>query len=107
MRRLGTDGPQVSDIGLGCMGMTPIYGTPDADEAVATVHAALDAGVTLFDTADAYHGGRNEELLGRALAGRRGQALVATKFGNLRLPDGTRTVMAIRTAAPSALSTQG
>ncbi len=93
-RQLGTSGPRVGALGLGCMGMTPIYATPDPDEAVATIHAAVDAGVTLIDTADAYNGGKNEELVGRALAGIRDRVTLATKFGNMRLPDGTRTVNA-------------
>ncbi len=93
-RRLGTEGLSVSALGLGCMAMTPLYDTPDPDEAVRTVHAAIDAGVTMIDTADAYNGGKNEELVGRALAGRRDKAVLATKFGNVRLADGTRTVNA-------------
>ncbi len=93
-RQLGTHGPRVGALGLGCMGMTPIYATPDPDEAIATIHAAVDAGVTLIDTADAYNGGKNEELVGRAIAGIRDQVTLATKFGNMRLPDGTRTVNA-------------
>lgn len=93
-RQLGTHGPRVGALGLGCMGMTPIYATPDPDEAVATIRAAVDAGVTLIDTADAYNGGKNEELVGRALAGIRDRVTLATKFGNMRLPDGTRTVNA-------------
>ena len=91
-RSLGQSGLEVSALGLGCMGMTPIYGTPDADEAKATVRAAIDAGVTLFDTADAYNAGRNEELLGQAVTGVRESALIATKFGNIRHADGRRTV---------------
>jgi aryl-alcohol dehydrogenase-like predicted oxidoreductase len=74
------------------MGMTPIYDKPDPEEAVRTIHAAIDAGVTMIDTADAYNGGKNEELVGRALAGRRDQVVLATKFGNMRFPDGTRGV---------------
>ncbi|MFD3681742.1 aldo/keto reductase [Streptomyces sp. NPDC058613] len=80
-RTLGTSGLQVSAIGLGCMGMSAFYGTSDDTESVATIRRALDIGVTLFDTADAYAAGRNEELLGRALKGRRDEAVVATKFG--------------------------
>ena len=91
-RKLTADGPEVSALGLGCMGMTPIYGQPDPEEAVRTIHAAIDAGVTLIDTADAYAGGRNEELVGRAIAGRRDRVVLATKFGNMRHPDGTRSV---------------
>jgi aryl-alcohol dehydrogenase-like predicted oxidoreductase len=79
---------QVSAIGLGCMGMTPIYGEPDPDECIATMHRAIELGVTMIDTADMYGGGRNEELVGRALAGRRDRVVLATKFGNVRTADG-------------------
>lgn len=91
-RNLGTAGLEVSMLGLGCMGMTPIYGTPDPDEAAATIRAAVDAGIDMVDTADAYASGRNETLVGNALAGIRDRVIVASKFGNIRLPDGTRTV---------------
>lgn len=79
-------------MGLGCMGMTPLYGTPDPDEAAATVHAALEAGINMLDTADAYAMGRNEELVGAAIAGVRQRVVLATKFGNIRNPDGSQTV---------------
>jgi len=92
LRTLGSTGLQVSALGIGCMSMTPIYAKPDAEEAAATLHAAMDAGLTLVDTADAYAGGRNEDLVGQAIAGRRDEIVLATKFGNVRLPDGTRTV---------------
>ena len=91
-RQLGSNGPMVSALGLGCMGMTPIYATPDPDEAVATVRAAVDAGITMIDTADMYAGGKNEEFVGKALKGIRDQVILASKFGNMRLPDGTRKV---------------
>jgi len=91
-RQLGSNGPRVSSLGLGCMGMTPIYATPDPDEAIATIHAAVDAGVTMIDTADMYAGGKNEELVGRAIKGIRERVMLASKFGNMRLPDGTRKV---------------
>jgi len=91
-RQLGTNGPQVSALGLGCMGMTPIYAKPDPDEAIATMRAAVDAGITMIDTADMYAGGKNEELVGRGLKGIREQVFLASKFGNMRLPDGTRKV---------------
>jgi aryl-alcohol dehydrogenase-like predicted oxidoreductase len=71
------------------MGMSDFYGGRDDVEATATIHRALDMGITLFDTADMYGGGRNEELLGRAIRGRRNQVVIATKFGNVRNPDGT------------------
>jgi aryl-alcohol dehydrogenase-like predicted oxidoreductase len=80
----------VSAMGLGCMGMSEFYGTVDEDESVATIQAALDAGVDLLDTADMYGPFTNERLVGRAIAGRREQVVVATKFGNEREPDGTR-----------------
>ena len=82
----------VSAIGLGCMGMTPIYGEPDEAECIATVHRAVELGITLIDTADAYGNGRNEELVGRALQGRRDKVVLATKFGNIRKPDGGQDV---------------
>lgn len=79
---------EVSAIGLGCMSMTPIYGEPDPTEAIATVHRAVERGVTLIDTSDAYAFGANEELVGRAIAPVRDKIVLATKFGNIRLPDG-------------------
>ena len=82
-RRLGSCPIEISAVGLGGMAMTAIYGAADEGEAVATVHAALDAGVNFIDTSDAYGGGKNEELIGRALKGRRDRAVLATKFGNL------------------------
>ena len=91
-RQLGSNGLQVSALGLGCMGMTPIYASPDPDVAIATIRAAVDSGITMIDTADMYAGGKNEELVGRALQGIRDQVVLASKFGNMRLPDGTRKV---------------
>ncbi len=87
-RRLGHAGPQVFPIALGCMGMSDFYGPADEAESVATIHAALERGVNLFDTGDFYGMGHNELLLGRALRGRREQALVSVKFGALRDPAG-------------------
>ena len=83
--KLGKAGPVVSAMGLGCMGMSISYGTPDDEESIATIHRALDLGVNLIVTSDAYGGGVNEALVGRALKGRRDQAIIATKFGNLAL----------------------
>lgn len=80
-RKLGREGLEVSAVGLGCMGMTSLYGTPDDAESVATVHCALELGVTYLDTAEMYGPFRNEELLGKALKGRRGSVVLATKFG--------------------------
>lgn len=91
-RPLGTTGPQVSALGLGCMGMSALYGDADRTESIATIHAALDAGVTLLDTGDFYGMGHNELLIGEALrtapAELREKAQVSVKFGALRGPDG-------------------
>ncbi|MGQ4414758.1 aldo/keto reductase [Streptomyces sp. SAS_269] len=91
-RHLGNTGPQVSALGLGCMGMSALYGDTDRAESIATVHAALDAGVTLLDTGDFYAMGHNEMLVGEALrtapAAARDKAVLSVKFGALRDPDG-------------------
>ena len=91
-RTLGTGNAalNVSAMGLGCMGMSEFYGMGDEDESIATIHAALDAGVNLLDTADMYGPFTNERLVGRAIAGRRDEVVLATKFGNERNPDGSR-----------------
>ena len=86
-RQLGRQGLEVFALGLGCMGMSQSYGVPDDAESIATIHRALELGVTLFDTAEAYGPFTNEVLLGRALKRRRAQALIATKFG-FRIEDG-------------------
>ena len=86
--RLGRSGPVVSAVGLGCMGMSGGYGPVDDGESIATIHAALDAGVTCLDTGDFYGAGHNEMLLGEALRGKRDKAFIAVKFGALRGPDG-------------------
>ena len=88
MRALGKQGLLVSEVGLGCMGMSEFYGSRDEDEALLTIQRAIDLGVTHLDTADMYGPFTNEELLGRALEGRRDRATVATKFGNVRTPEG-------------------
>jgi aryl-alcohol dehydrogenase-like predicted oxidoreductase len=87
-RKLGTAGPKVFPLALGCMGMSGMYGRADESESIATIHAALDRGVTLLDTGDFYGVGHNELLIGRVLKGRRDQALLSVKFGVLRGPDG-------------------
>lgn len=89
-RRLGE--LEVSAVGLGCMSMTPIYGSPDRQSAIDTIKRAREIGVTLLDTSDAYGHGRNEEIVGEAIAGARDSYVVATKFGNLRRPDGSPDV---------------
>ncbi len=80
-RKLGQQGLEVSALGLGCMGMSRSYGVPDDQESIATIHRAIDLGVTFFDTAEVYGPYTNEELLGHALKGRRDQVIIATKFG--------------------------
>ena len=87
-RQLGADGPAVFPLALGCMGMSGMYGPSDESESIATIHAALDQGITLLDTGDFYGMGHNEMLLGRALRGRRDKALLSVKFGAMRGPDG-------------------
>ena len=87
-RELGSSGLRVFPLALGCMGMSGMYGAADENESISTIHAALDAGVTLLDTGDFYGSGHNEMLIGRALKGHRDKALLSVKFGALRTPDG-------------------
>lgn len=89
MRKLGRSGPEVSAVGLGCMGMSAFYGGADEAQSIAVIHRALDLGVTLFDTAEMYGPHTNEVLVGKALKGRRDEAFIATKFGINRQPDGS------------------
>ncbi|GAA0768032.1 aldo/keto reductase [Brevundimonas olei] len=89
MRKLGRNGPEVSAVGLGCMGMSAFYGGADEAQSIAVIHRALDLGVTLFDTAEMYGPHTNEVLVGKALKGRRDEAFIATKFGINRQPDGS------------------
>ena len=89
-RSLGSEGLTVPELGLGCMGMSEFYGTGDEDESVATIHRAIEVGVTFLDTADMYGPFTNERLVGKAIADRRDEIVLATKFGNERAEDGTR-----------------
>ena len=84
-RKLGKNGPSVPALGLGCMGMSISYGEPNDEESIATMHRAAELGANLLVTSDAYGNGVNEELIGRAIKGRRNDFLIATKFGNLAL----------------------
>src|SRR3954454_9364265 len=86
-RKLGTQGLQVSALGLGCMGMSAFYGDRDDEESLRTIHRALDLGVNFLDTSDMYGPHTNEELVGRAIADRRDEVVLATKFGIVRDPD--------------------
>jgi aryl-alcohol dehydrogenase-like predicted oxidoreductase len=99
-RKLGAGGPEVSAIGLGCMGMSDLYGPADRNESIATIHAALDAGITLLDTGDFYGMGHNELLIAEALKGRdRSSVIISVKFGALRDPAGNWSGYDARPAA--------
>src|SRR5215217_7290707 len=88
-RTLGAQGLEVSELGLGCMGMSEFYGTTDEDESIATIHRALELSITFLDTADRYGPLANERLVGKAVAHRRDEVVLATKFGNERREDGS------------------
>ncbi len=88
-RNLGGEGLIVSELGLGCMGMSEFYGTGDEDESIATIHRAIELGITFLDTADMYGPFTNEKLVGKAIEGRRDEVVIATKFGNVRGEDGS------------------
>ena len=111
-RKLGRDGPDLSAVGLGCMGMSAFYGGRDADESVRTLHRAVELGVTFFDTADAYANGANEELVGRTLKPVRSRVFIATKFANTWGADGQRTGISgkpdyVRSACDASLQRLG
>jgi len=91
-RKLGSQGLVVSELGLGCMGMSQFYGPRDDTESTATLERAIELGLDFFDTADVYGQGHNEELLGKVLRRHRNQVIIATKFGNQVLPDGSRAI---------------
>ena len=110
-RTLGANGLKVSALGLGCMGMSGSYGEPDEAESIATINRALDLGISFIDTADIYGNGHNEELVGRAIKGRRDEVVLATKFGNLVRPDGSRAIRGsadyVRSACEASLKRLG
>ena len=111
-RRLGRNGPELSAIGLGCMGMSAFYGGRNTDESVRTLHRAVELGVTFFDSADAYANGANEELVGRELRAVRSRVVIATKFANTWGADGKRTGISgkpdyVRSACDASLKRLG
>jgi len=110
-RKLGDQGLVVSELGLGCMGMSQFYGPRDDAESTATLERAVELGVDLFDTADIYGSGHNEELVGKVMRKHRNRVVIATKFGNLVLPDGTRAINGrpeyVRSACDASLKRLG
>jgi len=102
MRNLGGQGLRVPAIGLGCMGMSTAYGERDDEHSTKAIHRAIELGAGFLDTSDAYGNGVNEELVGRAIAGKRDQVILASKFGNIRLPDGGREIVGRPDYVPEA-----
>ena len=110
-RKLGRQGLEVSELGLGCMGMSQFYGPRDDNESVATLERAVELGINFFDTADVYGVGHNEELVGKALKKYRDRVIIATKFGNQVAPDGKRSINGrpeyVRSACDASLKRLG
>ena len=102
VRNLGGQGLRVPAIGLGCMGMSTAYGERDDGNSTKAIHCAIERGAGFLDTSDAYGNGVNEELVGKAIAGKRDQVILASKFGNIRLPDGGREIVGRADYVPQA-----